>query len=187
MIEAIKFKECCPEERWAYALGYAPYYAVSSCGRFASCKKRGSDTDILTDSWKVIKVNETAIRGGRSCYQVTLYKAGSRRNKTSHRILYESFYGTIPKRLFIDHINRNPLDNHLRNLRVATPSENQINSKDYQTSGIHLDCSRKTPKYRTKIYVNGQCVYLGQYKTFEEAYQVRKLAEQKYYPAFSVK
>jgi len=48
-----------------------------------------------------------------------------------HWLVWEAFVGQRPKKgsgLVIDHIDRNPMNNKLSNLRVITHSENQINS-----------------------------------------------------------
>lgn len=44
-----------------------------------------------------------------------------------HRLVYETFNGEIPDGYDIDHINTIRNDNRLKNLRVATRSENMLN------------------------------------------------------------
>ena len=53
-----------------------------------------------------------------------------------HRVVWILAHGYIPKML--DHINRNPSDNRLCNLREVSFSENALNSGDWSnnTSGI---------------------------------------------------
>ena len=45
-----------------------------------------------------------------------------------HRLIWKLVYGRDPFGQ-IDHINRDPLDNRLRNLRIVTPSENSRNTR----------------------------------------------------------
>jgi hypothetical protein len=48
---------------------------------------------------------------------------------TAHRVIWKWYYGEeVPEGMHIDHINRNPLDNRIANLRVVTPYENFQNT-----------------------------------------------------------
>ena len=84
----------------------------------------------------------------------------------------------------VDHINKNTLDNRKCNLRFATHSENQRNSKvdcrnELGVAGVrkHKQCDR----YQARITVNGKEKYLGLFKTLDEAIHARKKAEIKYF------
>lgn len=99
-----------------------------------------------------------------------------------HRIIWIMNYGKLARDLVIDHINGDTLDNRLENLRVTTCSGNQKNRKlNYNSStgysGIYLD---KYGKYQVQIYSENVKMYLGRFKTLEEAVKVRKEAEKEY-------
>lgn len=89
-----------------------------------------------------------------------------------------------PEDKVIDHINHNTLDNRKCNLRVCTQSDNVknfIKRKDNKTgfTGVYKCTGSKS--YFTNIKVNGKIVYLGCFKEKEQAIQVRKQAEIKYW------
>ena len=50
---------------------------------------------------------------------------GNRHEIQLHRLVWALVYGKFPKQ--IDHINGNPKDNRVENLREVTPSENDMN------------------------------------------------------------
>lgn len=51
-----------------------------------------------------------------------------------HRIIWSIFYGNIPKKLKIDHKNKNSSDNKINNLRKVTQAINCRNSKKRKTN-----------------------------------------------------
>lgn len=77
----------------------------------------------------------------------------------------------------VDHINRNPLDNRLTNLRVTTRSVNQCNRglQSNNTSG-HRGVYLVRGKYSARLKRNGVTHHLGVYATVEEAALVYDLA-----------
>ena len=92
----------------------------------------------------------------------TFYKA--------HRIIYAMHYGTMPR--YIDHIDGNPLNNRVENLRSATHSENMFNvgARSSNTSGekgVSWDAIKQ--RWVAYCYVKGKKIYAGYYKKFESA------------------
>lgn len=81
-------------------------------------------------------------------------------------------HGAIPDNMDIDHINGDRSDNRLVNLRLATASQNQQNSRLQVTSksgfkGVHLH--KQSGRWLARIKHNGVRRSLGLYKTPEEA------------------
>lgn len=84
---------------------------------------------------------------------------------------------------FVDHINRNRLDNRKANLRFLTPQENtwNIGTGKKNKSGV-VGVSTQRGKWVATIGDNGKKHYIGIYNTKEEAIQARKEAEKTYQP-----
>ena len=90
---------------------------------------------------------------------------------------------------FVDHIGgkntRN--DNRKNNLRIVNISENSMNRNisTNNTSGTTGVVYSKNDKcWKAFISINKKKKWLGNFKTKEEAIQVRKNAEQKYYKEY---
>jgi len=99
----------------------------------------------------------------------------------AHRLAWLYVYGEHPKNL-IDHINRNPDDNRICNLRLATSSQNQQNTKlrkDNLCGEKGISYSEKETKWRARISIGGKTFNLGRFKSFESAINARKIAEDK--------
>lgn len=103
---------------------------------------------------------------------------------TAHKIVWLLVYGEwISPKYQIDHINGDRSDNRIENLRVVTHSENArnagINKKN--TSGTKgVSWNKKHKRWVPNIRANGIRLYLGQFKTLEEAIIARRTAESKY-------
>ena len=94
----------------------------------------------------------------------------------AHRVIWMLVHGAEPET--IDHINGQADDNRLCNLRAVTNAENQLNQSIHKHNnsgvmGVHPDGDL----WRAKIQKDGKQIYLGRYKTFNEAKAARKAAE----------
>lgn len=79
-----------------------------------------------------------------------------------------------------DHIDRNPLNNLEKNLRIVTPSKNVFNSGLYKhnrsgVKGVHWN--KQTRRWQARIEVNGKVKHLGYFTNIEDARRAREIAE----------
>ena len=83
------------------------------------------------------------------------------------QVLLHRFITGYSGELFVDHINRNPLDNRKNNLRIATPSINQQNTDRcmHEYAGIE----KRRYGWAVSIKRNTKRYYVGTYRTREDA------------------
>lgn len=95
------------------------------------------------------------------------------------RLAWVLSYGTWPV-AEIDHINGDPSDNRLVNLREATRAENgrNLRRKSNNTSGTSgVSFCASTGKWQAQIMINRRNKNLGLFANFQDAIAVRKAAE----------
>jgi len=99
-----------------------------------------------------------------------------------HRVIWVLFYGQQPKGQ-VDHINGDPKDNSILNLRDTTPTVNSRNTKMKSNnksgvSGVFWRPCRS--KFIVSIYANGKSNALGSYDNLLDAACARFSANNKY-------
>jgi hypothetical protein len=105
----------------------------------------------------------------------------------AHRLAWLYVYGYIPKKQ-IDHINGNPSDNKITNLREVTVYQNALNQKKAKnnTSGIKgISVCKKTNKWHVRITVNGKRKSLGLFDDLDLAELVINEARLKYHGEYA--
>jgi len=99
----------------------------------------------------------------------------------AHRVVWALHYGEWPKGE-IDHINGDPSDNRICNLRDVPHSKNQKNLKRRYKSKKPMGVQWRSDvgKWRARITVDGQFVSLGYFYEKEDAIKAREIAERRY-------
>jgi hypothetical protein len=88
-----------------------------------------------------------------------------------HRIIWKMEHGIDPP-MRVDHKDRNPLNNRITNLRLATQSQNLANSKMLRnnTSGIRgVILDKRSGKWLARMSVMNRSKHIGSFATPEEA------------------
>lgn len=103
----------------------------------------------------------------------------------AHRLVWLWEYGEIPDS-FIDHVDGNPRNNVVSNLRLCTQSENLQNTSTRvtNTSGHRgVSWSKAAGKWLAQIQVNKKYQYLGVYSSFAKACAAYNEAKARLHPA----
>lgn len=102
------------QEIWKDIKAYENMYQISNMGNVKSLNYKQTGRE------KILKPSVD-----KDGYQrVILCKNGYIKNYFVHRLVYEAFYGEIPKGMQVNHINEIKSDNRLENLNLMTPKEN---------------------------------------------------------------
>tara|TARA_R110002096_G_C14186754_1_gene687465 strand:- start:2 stop:493 length:492 start_codon:yes stop_codon:yes gene_type:complete len=105
-------------------------------------------------------------------YKLSLRKNNKQKTILLHRLIYQAYYPDIDiTNLDIDHIDNNPLNNNIENLRTCCHSENMCNikvQKNNLSTGIKNISLTPYNKYQVKIEKNRK-QHSKTFKTVEEA------------------
>ncbi len=93
----------------------------------------------------------------------------------AHRLAWVYVYGVDPGDMEIDHIDGNPSNNAIANLRLATSSQQKRNksvqrNNRYGLKGAYYHACRRGKKWRSQIKVGNVLHFLGYFHTAEEAH-----------------
>lgn len=148
-------------------------------------KKRTIDwfADLENPTWQMRRWNSRYAGKKASCKLsvggkgITIFHVGY----LVHRIVWTIHYGTPPDK-FIDHINGNPLDNRIKNLRNVTRAINNRNTKlnKKNKSGYPGVCFNKNNgKWSVYASSNGKQIKLGHFEEKLEAIAASKKLRKK--------
>jgi len=137
--------------------------------------------------WKVKPAQRVSVGdiAGSMCDK---YKQVYIKNKSYklHRIIFAMHNNYISDQ--IDHIDGNPHNNRIENVRAVTNSQNQLNRKISQNSktGYKGVCVHtQTGRYVVRVSAYGKDKYFGIYEDLELAGLVAKMAREKYHGEFA--
>jgi len=144
-------------EVWKSIPNYEGYYEVSSYGNLRS-RKSAMKVNISTSGY----------------YKLGLRRKGEKQKQFEvHRLVAMAFLNHIPdgKKLVVDHIDANKLNNNIKNLQIITHRLNSSKDKKNKTSkyqGVYLH--KSTNQFIARIHVNGSNKYLGRFDLEYEAH-----------------
>ena len=105
----------------------------------------------------------------------------------AHRVAWAIHYGMWPDSM-IDHINGERQDNCITNLRLATDSQNNFNSKlrsDNKSGLKGTTYSTRDMVWLSRISANGKTHHLGTFDSPESAHAAYAEAAKKYHGEFA--
>lgn len=151
--------------------GFKGYYATKS-GKIISVKKKGGQGSFDVDnprehSYKVDKDGYLEV-----CLSIVSNGKHMRKYRRVHRLVWEAFNGEIKNNLTIDHIDRNPRNNKLNNLRLLTREKNTSIAKK---GSVPWQKGRKhTTRIQFNVFVHG--IYFGTFdrKELSELFNLNK-------------
>jgi len=120
------------------------------------------------------------VAGSKDAKGYLISSVDGKRQK-NHRIIFMMHHGYLPK--IIDHIDQNPANNCIENLRPASYAQNSLNSGTCvrNTSGFkNVDWFASKKRWRVYIKLNGKRTLFGYFKDLELASLVAAEAKDKY-------
>lgn len=142
-------------QEWKGIPGYEGMYQVSNFGNVKSLNYNKTGKERLL---------KPGIDSGY--YRIQLNKYGKGKTFRVHQLVCMAFKNHIPcgMNLVVNHIDNNPLNNHVDNLELVP---NRYNSQCHKKDcGVSLN---KNGKYGTSIQINGKKVHLGNFKNKKDA------------------
>jgi len=116
------------------------------------------------------------------------YVATNKYKENGYAYLHSVLLGNFGGKNYGDHADGDRLNNRMRNLRIATPSENGMNKRirSNNTSGrTGIHWSKQSQKWCAMICYEGRHINLGYFDDFDKAVQCRRDAEEKYFGEYA--
>lgn len=140
-------------EKWQYVNSANKWYAVSTFGRTCSLRRTIHQKNGSLRIYPPCLLNGEYNRDG---YRMILinYNTGNRKLVSVHRLVAEAFIPNPDNLLVVDHVDRNPKNNHVSNLRWATHLQNILNSDTRKAKMKEVVCLKNGKIIKKYDYVN---------------------------------
>ena len=138
-----------------------------------------ADYDYEVSDWGNVRhvgsaKNLKAGLGAHGRFTVALFKNGIGKTYLIHCLVAKTFLENPENLPQVDHIDRNPQNNRLENLRWCSRSQNNSNRIHKNKNGFPGVAKPRTGKFRARMVINGKLTNLGSFDTPEEAYEAYK-------------
>jgi hypothetical protein len=136
-------------ERWLPVPGFEGMYEVSDMGRVRSWKRWG------VDGARILKPHPD----GDGYLKVALHRDSKRFDVAIHRLVPLAFIGPPPQGHEVRHLDGDPANNHLSNLRYGTQFENAqdrvAHGRDAHARRAHCKSGHEFSEANTRITRDG--------------------------------
>ncbi len=128
---------------------------------------KGMDCTFDKEDFATIMRWNVAFARKNTLHPHLMFTSGQYSKQYVHRVLLNV---TDPE-IIVDHINGDTLDNRKSNLRLSNKSNNAANMQVNRTkeSGLPKGVYRERGEFKAQIRVRGVDIYIGHFKTIEEA------------------
>lgn len=108
----------------------------------------------------------------------------------AHKLAWIYVHGLTIGGAEIDHIDTNPSNNAIGNLRLATSTQQKQNRSVQSNNrcglkGAYFHACRKGKKWRSQIKVGGRLIFLGYFNTAQEAHEAYGNAAREHFGEFA--
>jgi hypothetical protein len=113
------------------------------------------------------------------------YKFYALANIDGKLIFLHRFISAASQGEYVDHVNRDTLDNTRENLQICGMTINRINSKLAENNisghkGVFWCHHLRTPKWKAFFMIKKKYLHLGYFDNYEDAVEAREKAEKEY-------
>jgi len=132
---------------------------------------------VRREVYKLYGIKETRIFPHiNNGYQIANLKSesGEQKKVPIHKLVAKAFVSGWFEGAIVDHIDENKQNNFFKNLRWVTHRFNSSRRK--RDLPLNVSKFRNRNSYIVRVYFGGEIVYLGSYKTVEEASRVAERA-----------
>jgi hypothetical protein len=160
-------------EIWKDIVGFEGLYQISNYGNVKSCKR------LVNAKSGQRLVNERLLSLGKDrdgYLMAILCQDGIKKTVKIHRLVANAFIDMIEGKNLVNHIDSIKSNNIVSNLEWVSSLENICHSKSkLKSSSKYIGvCYHKRDKtFRASGRINGKNINLGNFKTEEDAYNVR--------------